>query len=54
MYFYQRLKDLREDADKTQAEIAGAETAGSGATFSSNEFKVSVEAAYALFAADHA
>lgn len=39
---------------KTQAEIAGADTAGSGATFSSNEFKVSVEAAYALFAADHA
>ena len=22
MYFYQRLKDLREDRDKTQAEIA--------------------------------
>lgn len=22
MYFYQRLKDLREDADKTQTEIA--------------------------------
>lgn len=22
MYFYHRLKDLREDADKTQAEIA--------------------------------
>ncbi len=22
MYFYQRLKDLREDADKTQSEIA--------------------------------
>ena len=22
MYYYQRLKDLREDADKSQAEIA--------------------------------
>ena len=39
---------------KGQADIAGADTAGSGATFSSDEFKVAVEAAYALYAADNA
>ena len=39
---------------KGQADVAGAETAGSGATVSSEEFKVSVEKAYALYAADNA
>lgn len=39
---------------KTQSEVAGTDAVGSGATYSSNELKVAVEAAYALYAADNA
>ena len=39
---------------KGQSDVAGADTAGSGATFSSEAFKLAVEEAYKLYAADNA